>query len=163
MGGRRIVQCFDRVHFWPAVDCRRAIGRVVMLGRILAANLGKHTGDHLQLYGQDFEVVGEFESFSVYENGGVFMLLDELQRQMDRPGEVTGYVVLSADHRPAAIAELRKKIEALDPEIAATPVCGVCQFDYADTNYADDVVVHVDFRDRHRGDRCHEYDGDECV
>ena len=40
---------------------------------------------------------------------------------MDRPGEVTGYAVTSADQRPAAIEELRKKIEALDPEIAATP------------------------------------------
>lgn len=95
--------------------------RAVMLGRILAANLGKHTGDHLQIYGQDFQVVGEFESFSVYENGAVFMLLDELQRQMDRPGEVTGYIVKAADKRPAAVAELRQKIEALDPEIAATP------------------------------------------
>ena len=91
------------------------------MGRILAANLGKHTGDHVQIYGQDFAIVGEFESFSVYENGAVFMLLDELQRQMDRPGEVTGYIVQSADKRPAAVAKIREKIEALDPEIAATP------------------------------------------
>jgi putative ABC transport system permease protein len=95
--------------------------RAVMLGYILAANLGKHAGDHLKVYGQDFEVVGVLESFSVYENGGLFMLLDELQRQMDRPGEVTGFMVQSADKSPAAIAALRKKIEALDPEIAATP------------------------------------------
>lgn len=95
--------------------------RVVMLGRILAANLGKHTGDKVQIYGQDFEVVGEFSSFSVFENGAVFMPLAELQRQMDRPGEVTGFVVQSGDQRPAAMAELQRKIEALDPEIAATP------------------------------------------
>ena len=111
----------DRVHVLSGRRLRAGDGRAVMLGHILAANLGKHTGDHLQVYGQEFEVVGEFESFSVYENGAVFMLLDELQRQMDRPGEVTGYVVNSADKRPAAIAEIRKKIEALDPEIAATP------------------------------------------
>jgi putative ABC transport system permease protein len=111
----------DRVRMLAGRRLQAGDGRSVMLGRILAANLGKHTGDHVQIYGQDFEVVGEFESFSVYENGGVFMLLDELQRQMDRPGEVTGFVVHSADKRPAAIAELRKKIEALGPEIAATP------------------------------------------
>lgn len=111
----------DRVQILSGRKLQAGDGRAVMLGRILAANLGKHTGDRVQLYGQDFKVVGEFESFSVYENGGVFMLLDELQRQMDRPGEVTGYVVQSADHGPAAIAELRRKIEALDPEIAATP------------------------------------------
>jgi putative ABC transport system permease protein len=95
--------------------------KAVMLGYILAANLGKHAGDHVQVYGQDFEVVGVLESFSVYENGGLFMLLEELQRQMDRPGEVTGFMVQSADKSSAAIAALRKKIEALDPEIAATP------------------------------------------
>ncbi len=95
--------------------------RKVMLGRILAANLGKKSGDHIQLYGQDFEVIGIFESFSVYENGAVFMLLDELQRQIDRPGEVTGFIVDAADKRPAAVAEIRRQIEALDPNIAATP------------------------------------------
>jgi putative ABC transport system permease protein len=112
---------FDRVHILAGRRLRAGDRRVVMLGRILAANLGKHTGDHVQIYGQDFEIVGEFESFSVFENGAVFMLLDELQLPMDRPGEMTGYIVKSADKRPAAIAEIRKKIEALDPEIAATP------------------------------------------
>jgi putative ABC transport system permease protein len=110
-----------RVHPIEGRRLREGDRRAVMLGYILAANLGKHAGDHVQVYGQDFEVVGVLESFSVYENGGLFMLLDELQRQMDRPGEVTGFMVQSADKTPSAIATLRKKIEALDPEIAATP------------------------------------------
>jgi putative ABC transport system permease protein len=95
----------------------------VMLGRILAANLGKHAGDQVQVYGQDFEVVGVFESFSVYENGAVFLPIDEMQRQMDRPGEVTGYVVKSFTRDADTVAEIRREIESLDPEIAATP-CG---------------------------------------
>jgi putative ABC transport system permease protein len=111
----------DRVRLLAGRKLRAGDGRAVMLGRILAANLDKKTGDHLQVYGQDFEVVGVFESFSVYENGAVFMLLNELQRQMDRPGEVTGYVVQANDKGPGALAELHKRIEALDPEIAATP------------------------------------------
>lgn len=94
----------------------------VMLGRILAANLGKHAGDSIELYAQPFEVVGVFESFSVYENGAAFLLLEELQRQMDRPGQVTGFVVQAEQHGdPRAIAELRSRIEALNDEIAATP------------------------------------------
>jgi putative ABC transport system permease protein len=112
---------FDRVHVLSGRRLKAGDRRAVMLGRILAANLGKHSGDHVQIYGHDFEVVGEFESFSVYENGGVFMLLDELQRQMDRPGEMTGYIVQSADKRPEGIEELRRKIEELDSEIAAIP------------------------------------------
>src|SRR4029078_5684432 len=61
----------DRVRILSGRRLQAGDRRAVMLGRILAANLGKHTGDHVQIYGQDFEVVGEFESFSVYENGGV--------------------------------------------------------------------------------------------
>jgi putative ABC transport system permease protein len=111
----------DQVHLIAGRRIRAGDGRKVMLGRILAANLGKKIGDHLKLYGQDFEVIGIFESFSVYENGAVFLLLDELQRQMDRPGEVTGFVVDAVDKQPAAVAEIRRQIEALDPHVAATP------------------------------------------
>lgn len=95
--------------------------RHVMLGKLLAAQLGKRPGDVIELYAQRFEVVGVFESFSIYENGGVFLLMDELQRQMDRPKELTGCVVQVAPHGDSvAIESVQKKIEALDPEIAAT-------------------------------------------
>src|SRR6476469_3297513 len=57
----------DRVRVLKGRRLRAGDGRAVMLGRILAANLGKHTGDHVPIYGQAFEVVGEFESFSIYE------------------------------------------------------------------------------------------------
>jgi putative ABC transport system permease protein len=49
------------------------------------------------------------------------MLLDELQRQIDRPGEVTGFVVKTNDRQPATIQQVRRDIEALNPEVAATP------------------------------------------
>ena len=110
---------FDRVNTLSGRRIEAGDRRAVMLGRILAANLGKQAGDRVQIYGQDFDVVGIFESFSVYENGAVFMPLDELQRQMDRPREVTGYVVQSADKRPAAIESIRQQIDALDSNIAA--------------------------------------------
>jgi putative ABC transport system permease protein len=94
----------------------------VMLGRILAANLGKQPGDTLEIYSQQFTVIGVFESFSVYENGAVFMLLGDLQKQMDRPGQVTGFVVRANSRGDARVVrELRRKIELLDPELAATP------------------------------------------
>lgn len=94
---------------------------MVMLGRILAANLGKQVGDKIQVYGQSFKVVGIFESFSVYENGAVFMMLDELQRQMDRPGEVTGFAIECSDRSPDAVRKVQAEVEKLDPAIAATP------------------------------------------
>jgi putative ABC transport system permease protein len=93
-----------------------------MLGRILAANLGKKPGDSVDVYSQPFRVLGVFESFSVYENGAVFMLLDDLQRQMDRPGQVTGHIVQSnPPGDSAATAELARQIESLDHDVAAVP------------------------------------------
>jgi putative ABC transport system permease protein len=110
----------DRVRIVNGRRLQVGDGRMVMLGRILAANLGKRAGDRVTLYGQDFAVVGVFESFSVYENGAVFMLIEELQRQMDRPGEVTGFVVVTETRKKADIARIGREIEALRPDVAAT-------------------------------------------
>ncbi|MFO0911971.1 MAG: ABC transporter permease [Pirellulales bacterium] len=94
----------------------------VMLGRILAENLHKGPGDTVEIYARPFQVVGVFDSFSVYENGAVFMLMDELQAQMDRAGQATGFVVQAKPRGDAAAVErLRGRIEQLDSEIAATP------------------------------------------
>jgi putative ABC transport system permease protein len=112
----------DRVRVISGRRLESGDKQCVMLGRILAANLGKQPGDTVEIYAQPFNVVGVFESFSVYENGAAFLLLAELQKQMDRPGQVTGFVV-QANPRgdPHTVGELRRRIEALDPEIAATP------------------------------------------
>lgn len=112
----------DRVKVATGRRLRAGDEYCVMLGRILAANLGKQAGDTVEIYSQSFQVVGVFESFSVYENGAVFMLMNDLQRQMDRPGQVTGYVVQAdpvGDSR--TVSAVRQKIEALDPSIAAMP------------------------------------------
>jgi putative ABC transport system permease protein len=112
----------DRVKITAGRRLRAGDKDCVMLGRILAANLGKQPGDVVDVYSQPFRVVGVFDSFSVYESGAVFMLLDDLQRQMDRPGQVTGFIVQSnPPGDPAAIAALRRGIESLDPQIAAVP------------------------------------------
>jgi putative ABC transport system permease protein len=112
----------DRVKIVAGRRLQAGDKQSVMLGRILAANLGKRPGDTVEIYAQPFAVVGVFESFSVYENGAAFLLLAELQQQMDRPGQVTGFVVQASPRGdPRTVKELRHKIEALDPEIAATP------------------------------------------
>jgi putative ABC transport system permease protein len=101
----------------PGDRCR------IMLGSVLAGNIGKQVGDTIEFYAEPFEIIGIFESFSVYEAGAIFMLLGELQRLMDRPGKVTGFVVQAT--RPgdaAAVEELRQRINRLDPNIRAVPV-----------------------------------------
>lgn len=112
----------DRVTILDGRRLHTGDRNAVMLGRILAANLNKRTGDTVEIYSRAFQVVGIFESFSVYENGAAFMLLEELQKQMDRPGQVTGFVVQARSHGDMrATRALCAAIEALDPEIAATP------------------------------------------
>jgi putative ABC transport system permease protein len=112
----------DHVQVTAGRRLQKGDRRRVMLGRILAANLGKRPGDGVELYSQRFEVIGIFDSFSVYESGAVFMLMEELQQQMDRPGQATGFVVQVAPAGDArVINRVRRDIEAIDPAVAATP------------------------------------------
>lgn len=95
----------------------------VMIGKLLADNTGRHVGDKIEIYAEQFEIIGIFESFSTYDSGAIFMLLDELQRLMDRPGQVTGYLVqATGSHDPQAVDELKKRIESLGPHISAITV-----------------------------------------
>ena len=94
----------------------------VMLGKTLAANLGKHVGDQIELYSEPFRVIGIFDSFSIIESGAVFVQLDELQQLMNRPHHVTGYIVgVDKSEGQRRIAELQKQIEAMDPMLVVLP------------------------------------------
>lgn len=69
----------------------------VLLGETLAINYGKKVGDTIEIEVEPFEVVGIFSSFSIYENNTVIVLLDELQRLIDRQGKVSGFAVFLKD------------------------------------------------------------------
>ncbi len=47
----------------------------VMLGMVLAKNLGKKASDTLEIASRPFKIVGVFESFNVFLNGSAAMLL----------------------------------------------------------------------------------------
>ena len=104
--------------------------RALMLGKVLALNLGAKVGDNVNIYEQPHKVVGIYESPSVFENGGAMVLLDELQRLTDLTGRVTGFAV-AIEHPgdPAEIDRIAKEIVALDPNLEAmrpdTLVAGV--------------------------------------
>jgi putative ABC transport system permease protein len=109
---------FDQIKILSGRQLYDSDEDAVMLGRVLAGNLGKLVGDHVELYGKQFDVVGIFESTSVYENGSVVIPLDVLQRLTDRPHEVTGFTV---EATPGAtqeeIEELKQQIQNLDPSL----------------------------------------------
>jgi len=96
---------------------------VVLLGSTLARNLEKTVGDPLQVVeGETFQVVGVFESHNVVENGMAVLPLEELQRLMDRQGQVTGFNVQVADRTDRGLIEgVCRRIEGLAKNISAMP------------------------------------------
>jgi putative ABC transport system permease protein len=94
--------------------------RSVILGRVLALNLGKKVGDPIEIAGEPFRIVGIYQSLSLFENGGLVMHLAELQRMMGRQGQVTGFVVIATPGTdPRALGAT---IEAKLGGVAAMPV-----------------------------------------
>jgi putative ABC transport system permease protein len=92
--------------------------RSVMIGKLLASRLNKKPGDAVEIETEQFAVAGVFESYNVYENGSVVLLLDEMQQLMDRPGKVSGFIV-TADDSHSAEADIRalcRRIEQLRDE-----------------------------------------------
>jgi putative ABC transport system permease protein len=94
---------------------------VALLGRVLALNLDKKVGDEVDIAGEPFRVVGIYESDSLFENGALVVPLATLQRMMGREGQVTGFLIQAQSPEPAAIAELRGRIESELSGVAATP------------------------------------------
>lgn len=90
-----------------------------MLGSTLSSNLDKHVGDSIEIQGEVFEIIGIYQSFSVFENGAVTLPLDEVQRLSARPGRITGMSVevqKSPDNPEADIEAVQKAIHALQDE-----------------------------------------------
>lgn len=94
----------------------------VMLGHVLAGNLGKRVGETIELIeGRPLRIVGIYETFSLYENGSVLMLLGPMQRLLQREGEVSGFAVVCRRKDEASVRRLCDEIARLGPRIEAMP------------------------------------------
>lgn len=120
---------FDGVRILDGRSLEPGDKKAALLGRVLAANLGKKAGDRLDVAGEPFQVAGVYESTSWFENGGLVIPLSELQRMMGRQGSVTGFVVKASKHDRDAVDALRKRIEAEIPSVAAVPARDYVQGD----------------------------------
>jgi putative ABC transport system permease protein len=91
-----------------------------MLGKQLAENLRKGVGDRVELQQEQFEVVGVYESFNVYDNGAVIIPLKDAQRLAAREGRITGFSIRVAKNTAdpqAEVEAVRRRIENMtDPE-----------------------------------------------
>lgn len=92
--------------------------RHILLGRSLATALDKQAGDKLSIYeDQEFTVAGVYESYNVFENGALIMVLPELQELMLREDEVTAFTIVAKQHDRQSLEALAKKVKALAPAI----------------------------------------------
>ena len=88
----------------------------VMLGEILARTLNKKVGDKLEIESRGFTVVGIFQGANMFENGGAVALLPDLQKLMDREGQVSEFqVVLKQEFKEdsEAIKRVQDRVKAL--------------------------------------------------
>ena len=91
-------------------------GKVVMLGKTVAETLEKKSGDMIDIDGEDFEIVGVYDGFSIIEKGSIIMSIDQLQQHMGREGEVSGFSIITMTGTTEAdIDRIIADIEAIDP------------------------------------------------
>jgi len=92
-----------------------------IVGKTLAANTGLKVGDKLPLYGERIEVKGIYDGHNVFENGGLFVPLDELQRMMDTKLVTVFSVSLEHPNDPAELAAVERRIEEMDSSFLVQP------------------------------------------
>jgi putative ABC transport system permease protein len=112
-------RAFDHIQVVTGRTLRKDDRKAVLLGQILAKNLGKAVGDSLPIFeDEEFRVVGIYKSegANVFEDGAMVMPLVQLQRLMDRPGQVTGFnIILDKPSDEAAVERVRRRVELLAP------------------------------------------------
>src|SRR5581483_6480165 len=87
--------------------------RKVVLGTMLAAELGKKVGDSVEIEGGAFEIVGIFHSYNMLETKGASVLLSDLQELMGRPRQVTLFFLVLENNDPAAVARACRDIDKI--------------------------------------------------
>ena len=106
---------FDELRMLSGHKPERDDDKGVLVGIVLAKNLGKNTGDSLEIAGRDFMISGVYESFNVYLNGSAVMLLPALQTLMNRPNDVTGFEVMleNVPDKKELIERVRREVNGL--------------------------------------------------
>ena len=98
--------------------------RDILIGHDLAQTLKKGVGDEVRLFsGEQYKIAGVYFSRRPTENNSVIMALPELQRLMNRPGQMNTFAVMA--DRPLTAAErtaLRKKLAAVSENLIVTPI-----------------------------------------
>jgi formylglycine-generating enzyme required for sulfatase activity len=105
-----------------------------MLGEDLTRSSNFKVGDKAILVGEDFSVVGIYETHLGLENNMILMLLEDAQRLIGKPGQITGCTVVVRDPSPEAVEKLKTCIEGevakklkLEGKVQAAPPAGYAE------------------------------------
>lgn len=91
----------------------------VVIGRQVAAALGRGRGGSLKLIGTPFRIRGVAPSSGVVQANSVFMLLPTAQELLLREGRVTCFHLrVARPDDPRALAELRQRLERAFPTVS---------------------------------------------
>jgi putative ABC transport system permease protein len=95
--------------------------RVALLGRILAANLGKSVGDEIEIYENErFRIKGIYDGGNIFDNGAMIVPLTELQRMLDQPSQVTAFnVQVDRTAGGSAVTDVVQAINGLGAGVSA--------------------------------------------
>jgi putative ABC transport system permease protein len=95
--------------------------RVALLGRILAANLGKSVGDEIEIYENErFRIKGIYDGGNIFDNGAMIVPLVELQRMLDQSSQVTAFnVQVDRTAGGSAVTDVVQAINALSAGVSA--------------------------------------------
>jgi len=95
--------------------------RKAIIGRTLAANTGLKVGGKLPMHGERVEVKGIYDGHNVFENGGLFVPLDDLQRMMDTKLVTVFSISLEHPDDPAEMTAVGRRVEEMDSSLLAQP------------------------------------------
>jgi putative ABC transport system permease protein len=98
----------------------------VLLGEMLAQNLGKKVGDTLEIQGKVFTITGIYHGGSALESSAVIMPLDQLQEISSLQGKVSGFHVRlrpgpAGESKDEYVKHAEAEIEAALPGLHAAP------------------------------------------
>jgi putative ABC transport system permease protein len=112
----------------PGSWIKKTDHHAVLLGEDLARSLEKKVGEKMRLFAADdaddgeYSVVGIVKSSNPYEAENLWVSLQDLQKFMARPHQVTGYTVMVADpNNKKEIQDVVAAINALGPNVEAKP------------------------------------------
>jgi putative ABC transport system permease protein len=91
----------------------------ILLGDEQAATFGSNAGDHIRIQKKSFQIVGIFDSASLFERGSIIMPLGSLQSLMGYTQPATAFMIQAKKRDGEFIKDLRKRIEDNFPDLSA--------------------------------------------